>query len=235
VLLEIKTEQFGIRHWGIALLMAIVAHLSLFTSFHWSTGSGIKETASKGILIKLKNYSFPSLNESTKIEPEQNKEIKKPVPPSPKLMPKPKPVPEVIPAPVPAAEKQATPEPMQEPIDESISNGPSPAHNSEQAGPDASLEQKYQAKLLTWLERYKHYPTIARRRGEQGVVVLRFVIDEDGNLLSHDLLEISMHESLNRAVKRMIKRATPLPPVPIQLRGRNSKYSYVLPIHFVIR
>ena len=57
----------------------------------------------------------------------------------------------------------------------------------------------------------------AARRGQQGVVKLRFVVDGQGQVLSFELAERSASGSLDRATLEMIRRAQPLPAPPAEL------------------
>ncbi|HEY8331447.1 MAG TPA: energy transducer TonB, partial [Pseudomonas sp.] len=75
----------------------------------------------------------------------------------------------------------------------------------------------WQSRLLAHLNRHKRYPEDARRRGQQGVVKLRFVVDGRGQVLSFALAGKSGSASLDRATLQMIRRAQPLPVPPAEL------------------
>ena len=96
--------------------------------------------------------------------------------------------------------------------------------------PGATID--YQTALQIWLERHKRYPRAAKRRGQQDLVELEFVIDAEGKLLSHKIVNASRYASLNRAVEKMIRKADPLPPVPKSIRGGNAQFTFVVPIVF---
>ena len=97
-----------------------------------------------------------------------------------------------------------------------------------------TVRKNYETTLITWLNKHKKYPNIARRRGQEGSVILTFEIDANGNLLFYRIKKASKHDSLNNAVTSMIKKASPMPPVPNELRSNQSKFSYTVPIHFVL-
>ena len=97
------------------------------------------------------------------------------------------------------------------------------------------MKVAYETTLLVWLERYKRYPSSAKRRGQEDRIELEFVIDKDGNVLSHKIVKSSPYGSLNKAVAKMIKRASPLPSVPEALRGNKTTFTYVVPILFELR
>ncbi|HYQ37660.1 MAG TPA: energy transducer TonB, partial [Pseudomonas sp.] len=81
----------------------------------------------------------------------------------------------------------------------------------------SSAAPNWQGILLGHLNRYKRYPEEARRRGQQGVVKLRFVLDGQGKVLSFELAAPSGSAALDRATLEMIQRAQPLPPPPAEL------------------
>ena len=100
-----------------------------------------------------------------------------------------------------------------------IASQPPPAEPAPQAGSPApsSAAPNWQGQLLAHLNRFKRYPDDARRRGQQGVVKLRFVVDGQGQVLSFELAERSASGSLDRATLEMIRRAQPLPAPPAEL------------------
>ncbi|MGA9006642.1 MAG: energy transducer TonB, partial [Xanthobacteraceae bacterium] len=64
------------------------------------------------------------------------------------------------------------------------------------------------------LEQFKRYPARSRDRNEEGVVLLSFVIDRSGHVLSHQIVQGSGHPDLDAEASAMIERAQPLPPFP---------------------
>lgn len=149
-----------------------------------------------------------------------------PPPPKPKPKPKPQP-PKPKPEPKPLAEPQPQPEqePAQEPAQESVQAAPSTTRQDRAAttrqgeSPPATskAQPNWQSQLLAHLNRYKRYPSDARRRGQEGVVELRFVVDGRGQVLSYEISGRSGNASLDRATLQMIRRAQPLPPPPPEL------------------
>lgn len=92
----------------------------------------------------------------------------------------------------------------------------------------------YETSLLAWLERYKHYPSIARRNGYEGFIEIEFIIDKDGNVLSQNILKSSKFNILNKAAEKMIKRASPLPPIPEAIRFNEDSFRFVVPVSFTL-
>ncbi|WP_051439051.1 energy transducer TonB [Ciceribacter selenitireducens] len=73
---------------------------------------------------------------------------------------------------------------------------------------------KWQSRLMSHLERRKRYPSEARSNREEGIVYVRFRIDDGGNVLSVSLSRSSGHSSLDQAVLDMVRRASPVPAPP---------------------
>ena len=124
--------------------------------------------------------------------------------------------------------------------DEGRGGGAPPGRTSRNGGfhggpPDgsASIMKDYHARLRAWLERHKRYPRQARRRREQGVVVLRFVVDRAGRVLDLGVEGTSGHPRLDEAALAMVRRAQPLPEMPPEMR--ESRAEHVLPVRFALR
>ena len=212
--------HFNSRHWSLALLIAVVVHMILFLSYKPSRDSGVEVFSQKSLVINLKKLTFPP-----KVEPPPIVQPK--VDPLPEFKPEPKPEPKL--KPVVKLKPQLEPkpssivkpvkiyEPKVEPIQyDSIHRDDNDYTqiDSENRKFDLSPKRNYESQLLGWLERHKKYPILARRRGQQGTVILEFVINTEGKLLSHKILQASAHRSLNTAVVEMIKQASPMPPIP---------------------
>ena len=73
---------------------------------------------------------------------------------------------------------------------------------------------KWKSKLMAHLERRKKYPSGARKRGERGVVHIRFRIDDAGNVLSVSLARSSGFPELDNEVLSLVRRASPVPSPP---------------------
>ena len=108
-----------------------------------------------------------------------------------------------------------------------------PAAAGMPAPPNAGAAEDYHARLRAWLERHKRYPRRARRRREQGVVVLRFVADRMGAVLDLEIEETSGHPLLDEAALDMVRRAQPLPEMPPVMR--ESRAEHLLPVRFALR
>jgi periplasmic protein TonB len=91
----------------------------------------------------------------------------------------------------------------------------------------------YLALIMAWLERHKTYPAAARSRREQGTVLVAFAIDRGGHLLSFGVRRSSGSTELDAAAEDMIRRADPLPAVPVSYSGR--ELDLVLPVTFALK
>jgi periplasmic protein TonB len=89
---------------------------------------------------------------------------------------------------------------------------------------------KWQSRLMAHLERLKRYPAAARRRGEEGVVHVRFSIDAGGNVRSANLVRSSGHPELDQAVLALVQRASPVPAPP-----PGAPHDITAPVRFNIR
>lgn len=88
----------------------------------------------------------------------------------------------------------------------------------------------YQQMLLGHLERYKRYPRGPQRRGQEGIVYVRFEIDRQGKLLSHSLGKSSGNSQLDAGGLETVVRADPFPPLPNAIEGATLEVT--VPIRF---
>jgi protein TonB len=133
------------------------------------------------------------------------------------LQPKPKPV--IKPKPKPALEKaeesppEETPPP---PPDVEISPSPS-----------------YLALVHGMLEVHKRYPRRAEERGDEGVVLLWFVIDRYGKVINYRIEQSSGSTILDGEVVRLIKRVNKFPMMPDD--QAQDFVEITMPIRFILR
>lgn len=172
-------------------------------------------------------------------------DVPKPDPkPQVQRRPPPKPRQEALKA-VAESPKQASP-PAAQPAETSVAAAPvSPGLSGQRPAPNAGsgsaassggnpgAEADYYATLLAWLERHKEYPRGAQLRRQQGVVHLRFTIDGTGKVLAYRLERSSGFDALDDAVERMIRKAEPLPPIPVAL-GKE-RLDVVVPVQFFLK
>jgi len=161
---------------------------------------------------------------SVQITPEKPKPLEDFLKPLPKLAPPAPitaPIPEVVirtaaPPPVVAQPPIATPAPVIAPV-----TAPQAASGE---GRDSFL-----ARLLAQLNRVKQYPRAARQAHIEGVVMLHFVMDAQGKLLSFDIAKSSGRPVLDNEALALIQRSQ-LPPLPPGFP--TSTLDAVVPIQF---
>jgi len=89
--------------------------------------------------------------------------------------------------------------------------------NAATTGGQVAARQSYFSLLAATLAKHKRYPISSRRKGEEGIVKLFFVVDRSGKVLEFGISESSGHTRLDEAVLSMIKKASPLPAFPADM------------------
>jgi protein TonB len=175
------------------------------------------------------------------VEVEPAEEAKVEPPPEPRVKAKPEPKPEAPRRPVvrkPPEVQTATKAidnalaGMTGPVDAKVTPDAANGDNSAGGG-RAGAPADYLARLRAWLERHKDYPRTAQLRHIEGTVLIAFVMDRDGHVLSSRITRTSGHVELDRAVEQMIERAQPLPKIPDDMP--QTQLSLVVPIQFYLR
>lgn len=103
------------------------------------------------------------------------------------------------------------------------------------AAGDAALDptevQLYRDRLLAYIERYRRYPPEAQRNAVEGVVILKFTIDRQGQVRAAWIGRSSGSPILDNEAMSAIRRAAPLPPIPADWPSR---LDVTLPIPFTL-
>jgi protein TonB len=111
-----------------------------------------------------------------------------------------------------------------------------PTVTAQQVG-DAKKNTKavltYRKSLHLHLKKHQRYPAEARERGQQGTVVVEFVIDRTGKMVERILKKSSGNPRLDEEALAAIERASPYPLPPDEEPGEALRY--VMPIQFKIR
>ena len=162
--------------------------------------------------------------------------MNKPEPPKPVQQPKPQQIAKAEPALVPAA---AAPAPSvagsagKSGTQVSSNTGNTNSASAAAGGGMPGSSADYLALLQAWLERHKEYPRRAQLRRIEGTAVLRFVMDREGRLVSYRVERGSGHAVLDDAVREMVKRASPFPPLPPEIH--QASLELVVPVSFYLR
>ena len=95
---------------------------------------------------------------------------------------------------------------------------------------DAQQRQHYLAALAASIDRRKYYPRVSRRRGEEGRVVVSFVIRKTGEITDLMVTESSGSRRLDEAALKTLRRISPFQPIPEALA--RDAWSITVPIAF---
>ncbi len=222
--------------WGVSLLIVLALHLGLFLwALYWRPQAMPLEVPPAAMLIELE-----PLAAAPKPAPPPPPQIQQEEPePQPKLVEAPQPKLAIAPPkPKPRPPQPVVPKPQAKPADnppQETPPAPIAAADDKPAAPQqaavsapSKAKTSWQSKLLSHLSRYKRYPEDARRRGFEGTVRLRFVLDGQGKVLSYSLAGRSGSASLDRATLEMIRRAQPLPAPPAEML-QNGQLEIVAP------
>ena len=187
--------------------------------------------------------------------PEPPMEITPPVEPLPSpvvkrvesMPPKPKPRPPVrrVSTPKPVVKKRSKTKPLKRKASESM-----PVETSPVSSPPVTLaavakpqpikdtvepqeKQHYLAALAARINRNKYYPLASRRRAEEGKVVVRFIVQKNGDLTDLTIVESSGSRRLDAAALKTLRRVTPFRPIPEALN--RDHWAITVPIAFSLR
>jgi periplasmic protein TonB len=112
------------------------------------------------------------------------------------------------------------------PVPQTAMPSPAPAHDLGES------RATYPGQLLAQLNRFKHYPPEAKSAHIEGVVMLHFVIDRSGKLLSAEIAKSSGRAALDREALALVARAQPLPAMPAAMEG--DTLDTIVPINFAL-
>jgi periplasmic protein TonB len=164
------------------------------------------------------------------------------------LAPAPETMIESKPVPQPQPQKQTDEVKIEQPPDASAvlpERAVKPPEKTEEARPAAPrtagqvkggaprIEPSWQTSLVRQIQRYKRYPPQAQARGEQGTVLLSFILDRNGHVLAHSIAQSSGYADLDNEVMAMIMRAEPLPPFPDSMP--QARLDLTVPIRFSLQ
>lgn len=109
-----------------------------------------------------------------------------------------------------------------------------PAQSSASSiGDDPKARQaqaNYFQTLMAYLARRKAYPAEAKKAGQQGVVTVRFSVDRNGHVSEEAIKRGSGHSLLDGATLALVRRVSPMPPMPASMRQERITVS--LPIEY---
>lgn len=156
--------------------------------------------------------------EPVKPKQQTDTKVKKLTEPAPKPKPQPivqpEPDPELKPRPKPLATQAQTKDVTPKQAKQKQTTGKAAALTN---GGQVAARQSYFSLLAATLAKHKRYPSVSRRRGEEGIVKLFFVVDRSGEVLEYRISESSGSKRLDEAVLKMLDNASPLPAFPADM------------------
>ncbi len=193
--------------WSFAAVMVACLHAALFAAYLlvWSPPN-------VEIGEDLPTISF-QLTAPQIDQVQQAKVEEKPVPPKETL-------PEaVVPLPKPPPKVEQT--------------SPAPRTTVREVASAPRIDPSWESLVLRRLQEFKNYPDEARRKNQQGVVILEFSIDRDGHVVSRHIVTSSGYPVLDAEVLALVERAQPMPAFPPSMT--QSQISLTVPIRFSLR
>ncbi len=89
----------------------------------------------------------------------------------------------------------------------------------------------YKAELRAMIDRNKSYPTLSRRLGQSGTVVVAFTLLEDGHIIDVRIDSPSRYDRLNESALDAVKKVERFKPIPKEIG--EAKMDIKIPVKFV--
>ena len=105
--------------------------------------------------------------------------------------------------------------------------------NQEHSGGNTGAKQGYLSTLKARISRAKKYPRSARKEGVVGTVTVNFLVKLNGKVKKIKLIKSSGDERLDKEAIKMLKRASPFPPIPSDVS--KEPLNLTLPIEFSLK
>lgn len=179
----------------------------------------------------------PRIEPKPEPEPEPEPQLEPDRVPEPKPLPEPKPAPEPKPVPRPQSQSMKQPPDVRQlpqvTASQPVATRPLPAPPAPDPERLARIEQDYLARLAALIERHRFYPRTSRRLREEGTVVLRLVLAQEGRFAELAVAESSGMERLDRAALETLEKVARFDPIPADL-GR-TRWSISVPISYRLR
>lgn len=99
----------------------------------------------------------------------------------------------------------------------------------------AQLQSQYGKTAHHWLNKHKRYPRRAEYRGDEGTVLVKFIVNRRGEVLSYGLERSSGNPLLDKEALALIQRAQPLPVFPDELAKARDTITVLVTIPFQLR
>lgn len=89
----------------------------------------------------------------------------------------------------------------------------------------------YRAELRAMIEKNKYYPTMSKRLGQTGTVVVAFTLLEDGHIIDVRIEKPSRYDRLNASALDAVKKVERFKPIPKEI-GK-AKMDVSVPVKFI--
>jgi TonB family protein len=96
---------------------------------------------------------------------------------------------------------------------------------------NADALSAYKAELRAIIDQNKYYPTMSRRLGQTGTVVVAFTLLHDGHIINVRIDKPSQYERLNLSALDAVKKVERFKPLPKEVR--EGKMDIKVPVKFV--
>lgn len=123
-------------------------------------------------------------------------------------------------------EVTATPAPAQVQVAAQSRAGSLPSQNAK-----ANIKSIFKAELRAEIEKNKSYPSISRRLGHTGTVVVSFTLQEDGHIIDVRLDTPSPFDRLNESAMEAVKKVQKFKPIPQELG--EEEMDIKVPVNFI--
>ncbi len=234
-----RREDSGLRRWGLAALVVLVAHVGLVAAFMFMRQPEMPPgNPPDAVMINLAPIAVAPPPQEAVETPPQPQQVQPQTPPQPIEQPQQTvqmPVapdlvealqPEVIMAPPPpkivphkAKQKPQRARPRTNLPHAARSAMPTPGFNGEAA-------ESWRSEIVERISSVKEYPEAARPAS--GTAVVAFSVDRSGRITSARLARSSGSALLDQAAVATVRRANPVPPPPAGVPGGN----FTIPLHF---
>jgi periplasmic protein TonB len=193
--------------WALAAAIVLCAHAAAVAAYLWLWHPPNENIGDETPIISLE-LTAPQIDQV-----QQAKVDQKPVPPKQTsrdaVVPVPKPPPKVV------------------------QSSPAPRTTVREVASAPRIDPSWISLLLKHLQEFKSYPLEARRRNEQGVVLLAFSIDRNGHVVSRQIIKSSGYRDLDDEVLALVERAQPMPAFPPSMT--EAQLNLTVPIRFSLR
>jgi protein TonB len=203
-----------LRRWGLAALIVVGIHCAAIAAYLYVPWP--QPVADNTIPLELEPPGPDDIDLAPVAPaPEQmeKQEEEKPPPPPP-----------------PEESKPVVAEPAPQPVQQQQPQMPTPLVLERSKG---HIDTRWTAQISNRLNQFKRYPSGARARGEEGIVMLGFTMDRAGHILDHEIVKSSGFSELDNEATALLKRADPLPAIPADIT--DTTMTFTVPIRFSLR